>query len=69
MSRGDGYRANALDCAKLAEVINNLQAKAMLLSMAEAWLRLADFVDQSERSQRFENLRADGWSEEDANPE
>jgi hypothetical protein len=66
MGRSDAYRANALDCAKLAEVINNLQARTMLLSMAEAWLRLADYVDRREQDKLFEGLRPDGRSDEDA---
>jgi hypothetical protein len=38
------YRANAEACAKLAETVSDPHAKAVLLNMAEAWLRLADYV-------------------------
>jgi hypothetical protein len=68
MGRSDAYRANALGCAKLAEEINNLKARSMLLSMAEGWLRLADYVDRCEQGKLFEGLRPDGGSDEDANP-
>jgi hypothetical protein len=68
MKRSDAYRANALDCGKFAEVIDNLKARTMLLSMAEAWLRLADYVDHCEQGKLIEGLRPDGGSEEDANP-
>ena len=50
-SRSDAYRASAIDCATLAEVIKNPRGKATLLIMAEAWLRLADYVEQQEREQ------------------
>ena len=40
----DAYRANAEACAKLAETVSDAHAKAVLLNMAEAWLRLADYV-------------------------
>ena len=48
-SRSDTYRASATECAALAEVVNNPRGKAMLLIMAEAWLRLADYVEQQQQ--------------------
>lgn len=64
-SRSDAYRASAIDCATLAEVIKNPRGKATLLIMAEAWLRLADYVEQQEREQPCENHRPDIRSGED----
>ena len=36
------YRANAADCMKLAAVVNDPTTRLVFLSMAGAWLRLAD---------------------------
>jgi hypothetical protein len=68
MKRSDAYRASAMDCARLAEVINNLKARTMLLSMAEAWLRLADYVEDRERDKPLQSLRTDRGADEDTNP-
>lgn len=51
--RCDAYRASAMNCAKLAEVVDNPITKATLLVMAAGWLRLADYVEQT------------GWDEVD----
>jgi hypothetical protein len=48
-----GYRANARACAKLAEEVVNPRTKIVLLTMAEAWLRLADFVESREEQERI----------------
>lgn len=45
--RCDMYRASAMDCAKLAEVVDNPITKATLLVIAEGWLRLADYVERT----------------------
>jgi hypothetical protein len=58
-SRSDAYRASATECAALAEVINNPRGKAMLLIMAESWLRLADYVEQQELNEPCENQHPD----------
>lgn len=54
-----------MDCARLAEVVSDPKAKATLLTMAEAWLRLADFVEQGERDPLCENIGAGIRSDED----
>lgn len=64
-SRSEAYRASAMECATLAEVINNPRDKAMLLIMAESWLRLADYVEQRTPDQLCENHLPDIRSEED----
>lgn len=46
----DAYRAKAEACAKLADKIADPRNKVVLLTMAEAWLRLADHVELRERS-------------------
>jgi len=58
-SRSDAYRASAIECAALAEVINNPRDKATLLIMAESWLRLADYVEQRELAEPCENQHPD----------
>jgi hypothetical protein len=39
------YRANAKACADLALEIGDPKTKLLLLTLAESWLRLADYVD------------------------
>ena len=51
MNNSDAYRANAKACARLAEVISDLPDKLVLLNMAEAWLRLADYVERREQNE------------------
>src|SRR5437870_4373642 len=38
----DGYRRNAFDCLRSAQIAANPRDKAMLLGMAQSWVRLAD---------------------------
>lgn len=55
MNNSDVYRANAEACAKLAEAVNDPYDKVVLLNIAEAWLRLADYVErrQNEMGEHF----------------
>jgi hypothetical protein len=69
MNNSDAYRANAKACASLAEVINDLPDKLVLLNMAEAWLRLADYVERREQNEAREHFAADSSSDKDLNPE
>lgn len=46
----DAYRVNAEACAKLADKVADPRTKVVLLAMAEAWLRLAEYVERRERS-------------------
>ena len=64
-TRSDGYRASAIECAALAEVVENPRTKAALLIMAEAWLRLADHVDQQPCDEPGDptRVRSDGEAE------
>ena len=50
-SRTNRYRQNAIDCLRLASEANDPGAKAVLLDMAQSWVRLAD--------QAQKNLRTD----------
>ena len=59
VNRSDAYRARAEACLKLAEVINDPHAKPVLASMAEAWLRLADFVERLRPDQVLHRLSGD----------
>jgi hypothetical protein len=63
----DAYRANALASAKLAGVVNDPYDKAVLLNMAEAWLRLADHVERKQK-EMVEHFGADSSSDQDVNP-
>jgi hypothetical protein len=69
VNKSAAYRANAAACANAAEVINDLQAKVVLLNMAEAWLRLADYVARRERNEDGEYFGADRSADRDLNPE
>jgi hypothetical protein len=70
MNNSEVYRANATDCCKLAEVINDLPDKLVLLNMAEAWLRLADYVERREQNEVGEHFGADrSCDPDDVNPE
>ncbi len=51
MSNPDRYRQNAIDCLRLANETRDPGAKAVLLDMAQSWVRLAD--------QAQKNLRTD----------
>jgi hypothetical protein len=68
MNSGEAYRANAKACAKLAEVVNDLADKLVLLNMAESWLRLADYVERREQNKVGEGCGADSSSDQDVNP-
>ena len=51
VSNPDRYRQNAIDCLRLANETRDPGAKAVLLDMAQSWVRLAD--------QAQKNLRTD----------
>jgi hypothetical protein len=42
MGKSDAYRRYAKDCLELASTFQSPDARAVLLHMAQAWLRLAD---------------------------
>jgi hypothetical protein len=44
MGSGEDYRRFAAECLRLAKQISDPKEKAVLASMASAWIRLADFV-------------------------
>jgi hypothetical protein len=41
--KSDWFRERAIDCAKLATTANDDQVRAVLMHMADAWLRLAEW--------------------------
>jgi hypothetical protein len=45
-STAKGYRERAVDCAMLAAAAKDDRARTMLMHMAGAWLRLADWQNQ-----------------------
>jgi len=42
MASADDYRRHAAECIRLARNIENQRDKALLLTMADAWRRLAN---------------------------
>jgi hypothetical protein len=38
----DDYRRHAAECVRLAQKTQNLRDKALLLTMADSWIRLAE---------------------------
>jgi hypothetical protein len=69
VNNSDAYRASAQACLELAEVINDPHAKLVLANMAEAWLRLADYVEYRKQSEVGEHSGTDSSHDQDANPE
>ena len=67
MNSSDAYRANAHACVKLAEAVNDPYDKVILLNMAEAWLRLADYVERKQ-NEVGEHFGAGSSSDQDVNP-
>ena len=67
VNTSEAYRARAGACLKLAEAINDPHAKLVLASMAEAWLRLADYVEDRRQNEVDEHVGADGSHDQDAN--
>jgi hypothetical protein len=53
------YRTNATACAKLAMEVSDPHNRLLLLSMAEGWIKLADYVDRRERDERAQRLGTD----------
>jgi hypothetical protein len=45
MTSSEEYRRHAGECVRLAQQIRNARDKALLLAMAETWLRLAEQAD------------------------
>jgi hypothetical protein len=58
--KSDWFRERAIDCAKLAAAANDGQVRAVLMHMADAWLRLADWrqtTDNPDRTPQPPQLR------------
>lgn len=52
MKRSDEYHANAGDCLRLAQAIENPDSKALLLEMAQAWVKLAEYAREKDEGDR-----------------
>ena len=48
MALSDRYRQFAAECVRVAQQTSNPQDKAMLLQMAETWLKLAEKAAKSD---------------------
>ena len=46
-SRADEYRRRAQDCLEIAPTFQDEEARATLVGLAQAWLRLAESYDSS----------------------
>jgi hypothetical protein len=44
VSTSEHYRHSAVDCLRLAQLTDDPQSKALYITMAQAWVRLADMV-------------------------
>ena len=51
MASVDAYRRYAAQCVRIAQQTENPSDKALLLGMAEAWLRLAEFAKETARKE------------------
>ena len=51
MSRSDYYRQYAQECLRLANETHEPSAKAVLIDMAQAWIRL---VEQAQRNRQLD---------------
>jgi hypothetical protein len=51
VSRPDYYRQYALECLRLADGTNEPSTKAVLIDMAQAWIKL---VEQAQKNRRFD---------------
>ena len=49
MASSDEYRRHASECVRLAQQAENANDKALLLRMAETWLRLAQQAESREK--------------------
>jgi hypothetical protein len=67
VNNSEVYRANAVASAKLAEAVNDPYDKVVLLNMAEAWLRLADYVERKQK-EAVEHFGVDRSTDQDVNP-
>ena len=63
------YRANAVECMKLAAAANGSETKLIFLNMAEAWLRLADRIELSKSYQTHEGVGSGKSPDESASRE
>jgi hypothetical protein len=48
MALADQYKRRAAECVRMAERASNPEDKALLLQMAETWLRLAEKAEERE---------------------
>ena len=55
MSKPDHYRQYALDCMRLANATRQPGAKAVLIDMAQSWLRLSEQAQRNRRLDLFEH--------------
>jgi hypothetical protein len=55
LSRPDYYRQHAQECLRLANETLESSTKAVLIDMAQAWIKLAD---QAQRNRRFDLVQA-----------
>jgi hypothetical protein len=55
MRTSDEYQAKAAECIRLAQTIALTSSKAMLLEMAQAWVKLAEYArdKEAEATPRF----------------
>ena len=53
MGLGEKYRRNAAECLEMSGIVKDPESKASLMTMAQAWVRLAE---QAEKNEALQNL-------------
>jgi hypothetical protein len=49
LPKSDDYHAKAVHCVQMAQEIEDPDSKALLLEMAQAWIKLLQYVREKER--------------------
>ena len=52
MTAADTYRRYAAECVSMSQRRENVRDKALLLQMATMWLKLAEFAERNESTDR-----------------
>jgi hypothetical protein len=51
LEKSEKYRARAIECLRLAQVLEQADNKAILREMARAWVKLAEYARERERQE------------------
>ena len=48
MGLGEKYRRNAAECLEMSGIVKDPESRASLMTMAQAWVRLAEQAEKNE---------------------